>query len=69
MLPPCRYLGQLLEGADAVASVRKGIDLIRARLQQLVRCAHGPALHCVGGCLALCGRTPCIVCEDALHCV
>ena len=36
LLCQCRYLGQLLDGEDAVASIRKGIQILQWQVDTLV---------------------------------
>ena len=36
----CRYLGQLLDGEDAVVSIRKGVDVLQQHVEALVGPCH-----------------------------
>ncbi len=44
LLCQCRYLGQLLDGEDAVASIRKGIQVLQRQVDTLVKSS---AMQCL----------------------
>lgn len=46
LLRQCRYLGQLLDGENAVASIRKGIQVLQRQVDTLVR-QRNACLHTV----------------------
>ena len=43
----CRYLGQILESEEGLAAVRKGVELIRAKLQLVVSRGLNGGVACV----------------------
>ncbi len=44
LLCQCRYLGQLLDGEDAVASIRKGVEILQRQVETLV---NPSAMQCL----------------------
>ncbi len=49
LLRQCRYLGQLLDGEDAVASIRKGIEILQRQVETSVSSLAMQSLpaHCL----------------------
>ena len=40
-----RYLGQLLEGAEALAALRRGVQLLQAAVDAQVQSSRSPPRH------------------------